>query len=257
MTENRELKPLGLGGSLLFFGIPAAALAICFHWLRPVLENLGLFPFYAYLISLGIPLVLALIASFVALKLEGYPISRQSVIERFRVKKMDWKTWLWSILIFLMAGGITSVLSGVSMSLIKQGIIPIPNNLPAFMDPTSGVNGLEAMDQAVGGLAGNFLPAISLFIILVFNIVGEEFWWRGVVLPRQELAFGKWAWLIHGLMWNLFHVFKWWDLLGLLPVTLLLSYYCSRKKNTSPGILIHSLYNGIGLIPMILGALAG
>jgi membrane protease YdiL (CAAX protease family) len=28
-------------------------------------------------------------------------------------------------------------------------------------------------------------------LILVCNIGGEELWWRGYVLPRQELAFGR------------------------------------------------------------------
>jgi hypothetical protein len=28
-------------------------------------------------------------------------------------------------------------------------------------------------------------------VMLVCNIGGEELWWRGYVLPRQELAFGK------------------------------------------------------------------
>jgi membrane protease YdiL (CAAX protease family) len=33
----------------------------------------------------------------------------------------------------------------------------------------------------------------------VLNIMGEEILWRGTMLPRQELAFGKWAWLFHGI----------------------------------------------------------
>ncbi len=37
----------------------------------------------------------------------------------------------------------------------------------------------------------NWLPFFAMTITLVFNILGEEFWWRGVVLPRQELAFGN------------------------------------------------------------------
>ena len=28
---------------------------------------------------------------------------------------------------------------------------------------------------------------------LFFNIFGEEFWWRGYILPRQELVMGKYA----------------------------------------------------------------
>jgi hypothetical protein len=34
----------------------------------------------------------------------------------------------------------------------------------------------------------------------VLNIVGEEFVWRGVVLPRQEVAFGGRAWLVNGVL---------------------------------------------------------
>jgi membrane protease YdiL (CAAX protease family) len=32
-------------------------------------------------------------------------------------------------------------------------------------------------------------------VILVCNIGGEELWWRGYVLPRQELAFGRATWV--------------------------------------------------------------
>ncbi|MFP4323970.1 MAG: type II CAAX prenyl endopeptidase Rce1 family protein [Anaerolineales bacterium] len=46
--------------------------------------------------------------------------------------------------------------------------------------------------------------AVSLF----GNIIGEELWWRGYILPIQERAFGKWAWLINGLLWIVvFHAF--------------------------------------------------
>jgi membrane protease YdiL (CAAX protease family) len=254
--EKNELKPMGWFESSLYFGVPALVLIICFHWLRPMLENLGLLPFYAYLISLGIPLVLALIASLVVLKLEGYSLIWADIKIRFRLNRMDGKTWLLSIGLYLAAGVFSlMILSPISALLIQNGVIPLPDNIPLFLDPRNQANAALTMDQAVGGLSGNFLPAISLFIVLVFNILGEEFWWRGVVLPRQELAFGKWTWLVHGVMWDLFHVFKWWDLLGLLPITLAIAFVCSRKKNTNPGILMHSLTNGMGLIPFIIGAL--
>jgi membrane protease YdiL (CAAX protease family) len=37
--------------------------------------------------------------------------------------------------------------------------------------------------------------------------VGEELWWRGYVLPRQELAFGRATWVIHGILWSVIHLF--------------------------------------------------
>jgi membrane protease YdiL (CAAX protease family) len=50
-------------------------------------------------------------------------------------------------------------------------------------------------------------------LILVCNIGGEELWWRGYVLPRQELAFGGTAWVLHGISWSV-----WYFLVGLPSV---------------------------------------
>lgn len=75
------------------------------------------------------------------------------------------------------------------------------------------------------------------------------------MLPRQEAAFGEWAWVVHGTLWALFHVIKWWDLLNLLPICLALSIVCSRLRNTTPGIVYHAVTNGIGLIPLALATL--
>ena len=44
------------------------------------------------------------------------------------------------------------------------------------------------------------------FPFWVLNILGEEFSGGGVVLPRQEVALGRWAWLANGIGWLLFHL---------------------------------------------------
>ena len=89
--------------------------------------------------------------------------------------------------------------------------------------------------------------------MLFFNIFGEELWWRGYVLPRQAKHFGKYACdLFHGLLWTLFHAFKWWDLIGLLPVCLSLSYVAQRRQSTWPGNIAHLLFNGLGFIGLMV-----
>ena len=45
----------------------------------------------------------------------------------------------------------------------------------------------------------------------ILNILGEEFLWRGVMLPRQEIVFGKYTWLVHGFGWGLFHIAFGWQ----------------------------------------------
>ena len=76
-----------------------------------------------------------------------------------------------------------------------------------------------------------------------------------MILPRQELAFGKWTWIVHGTLWAFFHIFKWWDVLNLLPITLALSFVAVKRKSTTVGILIHGVTNGIALVPLFLGVL--
>ena len=127
--------------------------------------------------------------------------------------------------------------------------------MPAFMSPTAVMDPMAAYDSAAGRLRGNWIPFFAATVLLVFNILGEEFWWRGVVLPRQELAFGKHVWIVHGLKWAVFHIFKWWDVLALVPLCLALAFVCSRQKNSTPGIVIHGVTNGISLVPRLMAIL--
>ncbi len=52
-----------------------------------------------------------------------------------------------------------------------------------------------------------WIPVYYAVVMIVCNIGGEELWWRGYVLPRQELAFGRAAWVVHGICWSAFHLF--------------------------------------------------
>ena len=165
---------------------------------------------------------------------------------------MNWRAWLWTIGALVVAFAAYGALASVQRVLAVQGVIPIPDNLPLFLDPRQSI-AADNMDQLFGNIRGNWLALIVFPVLLFVNIAGEEAWWRGYVLPRQELAFGRWTWLVHSLMWNLFHVFKWWDLLALLPVTLLLSFLVVRLRNNTPGVVLHTLFNGMGILPLVLG----
>ena len=37
-------------------------------------------------------------------------------------------------------------------------------------------------------MQGRWELVFLFLLVLFFNVVGEELWWRGVILPRQELA---------------------------------------------------------------------
>lgn len=251
-----ELKPLTLGPSLLYFGLPALLFVAGFWAVMLWLIGLGMLPYYAYLLGVGSPLAVLLAAALLWLTLEGRAVNWETIKARLRLHPMNGEMWLWSLAALLLGsvvgfGGV----SQVSRWLIAQGVIPIPAAIPDFMSPTSLTDPMLAYDAAVGGLRGNWLPFVAMLVVFVFNILGEELWWRGIVLPRQELAFGKWTWVLHGVLWAFFHIFKWWDVLNLLPITLALAWVCYKFKNTTPGLVIHGVTNGIALIPLLLGVL--
>jgi hypothetical protein len=48
---------------------------------------------------------------------------------------------------------------------------------------------------------------------MAFNLVGnylygEEFLFRGLLLPRMHRVFGKWDWLANSVLFGLYHVHK-------------------------------------------------
>src|SRR5262249_13169938 len=100
--------------------------------------------------------------------------------------------------------------------------------------------------QNPGWKATVFAGWIPLFVT---NILAEELCWRGYVLPRQEAAWGRTAWLGNGMAWCLFH----WSLgrpilVMLLPITVVLPWIVQRRRNTSVGIAIHSVFNAAGFV---------
>ena len=88
----------------------------------------------------------------------------------------------------------------------------------------------------------------------VLNIGGEEFLWRGVVLPRQEVAVGAKAWLVNGTGWLLFHLpFGPAIVLLLAPTTYILPYVVQRRRNSWIGVVIHAGLNGPGFLAIAFG----
>jgi membrane protease YdiL (CAAX protease family) len=100
---------------------------------------------------------------------------------------------------------------------------------------------------------------LALWIPLnLISMIGEEFMWRGYILPRQELTHGKWAWLVNGLMWAfLVHACLKWHFIGMLPSMLLTPWLAQRLKNTSASAMVHIVGNAILFWALLLIGVLG
>jgi membrane protease YdiL (CAAX protease family) len=240
--------------SILFFGVPSAAGWLSIYFLMPTLAGMGIPLFWNFWLCLAGPLIGMLIAAFVGYRLEGRAFTWDKIKNRFRLKPVKGKDWWWVLSLVASIGLYLFLRQLVSSRLASLPGFAFPNNLPSILDPRISQTSIPGEYLGVA-LLGNWWILLVMFIVLAFNIFGEEFWWRGYILPRQELVHGKWTWLIHGLLWTGFHSFWKWDLLALLPGCLLVAYVSCRLKNTTPAIIFHWVNNGLTLVATALGIL--
>lgn len=244
-TTEMRLKPMGWLASILYFGIPSALFCASILGLLPWMIRHGYSQVFTFFFTFGLPLGGMLAAAFVFYRLEGNPWTWAAFRDRMRLQKPTARDWLWTlalILVTLFAGAIWG---------------PVANlfaGIHIYTPPTEFVTVMTGLrDGTFGGMnmSGRWdIFAMMAVCLLIFNIGGEELWWRGIILPRQELAFGKWAWLVQGVLWDLFHFFyhsNGASVVGYLVATVPLVFVAQQTRNTWPGIISHFIANSAAL----------
>jgi len=98
----------------------------------------------------------------------------------------------------------------------------------------------------------------GLFVVTsVFNdILGEEFLFRGVLLPKMEGVFGRWSWVANGVLFALYHVHQPWVIAENLVDGSILAFPSWRFRSTWMAVIVHSVQNvffGILILGVVLG----
>jgi membrane protease YdiL (CAAX protease family) len=202
------------------------------------------------------PLALMLLAALYVYRREGNPWSWPAFRDRMRLQRMTGADWLWTIGLVVVVLGIGKLVGLILGNHELFRFYTRPAQFTEFMSKLSTID-----TEWVGiPLRGNWL--IFLYFtagLIVFNIFGEELWWRGIILPRQELALGNSAWIVNGVLWAAFHAFYHDTLAGFLsyvPGTTLLAYVCWKRKSTWPGIIAHTVQNSAVPIMLFKGVIS-
>ena len=238
INKNVKLKEMGLVPSFTIF-IPAALLLFSITgYVIPCLSKMtGQETVFTWFIAAGLGIFLPLIiTAIIILKSEGCRLSKETWIQRMRFGRIDGKAILWSmgglILAFILGG---SVMKGLEL------FMGAFDHSPAFMS-------FEPLSK------GRYWLLAVWFPYWILNILGEEILWRGVMLPRQEISFGKCAWIIHGSGWALFHLaFGWQLLITVIPLIYIQSYVVQKTKNSWTGVIMHAGINGPGFLAIAFG----
>ncbi|HSL73416.1 MAG TPA: CPBP family intramembrane glutamic endopeptidase [Ilumatobacteraceae bacterium] len=254
-TNHPTESPVGWGRSLLLFGVPGVVLVVTVHLVNPVLVEAGVPLVVSFTLSLYGVLFGLLVATFVALRRSGHPMHRAALVERLRLRPLRGREWWWVVGAVAVAFAADAALEPAMSWMADTVPLPIPDHLPNLFDPREELS-LPPTEYLGVTLEGSWWILVVYAFGLVGNIIGEELWWRGYVLPRQELAFGARAWIVNGVLWVVvFHAFMWWAFPTLLATGLLTPLVAQRLRSTWAAIVVHGTGNALFLLLLLAGVL--
>jgi membrane protease YdiL (CAAX protease family) len=284
MSHEGARAPAGWLASGLLFGVPALVFALLFHVVGPALQRSGLSWWVLFHLLLVLPLAALLLAALLA----GCRAARggPALLGYLRLSPPGLAACLWGgALAGFMYGG--ALADSLAVILAWAALWAEPCRRPApFVAAVVAVAVKRAaplLESSLGGIHifqpsafftsffGHFGPRDFMgtplagawwivvyyaVVMLIVNIGGEELWWRGYVLPRQERAFGRRAWVVHGILWSAFHIFMQptlWDTARMAVTGTALAFVAQRTRSTWPGIIGHA----VGNLPFFLGLVEG
>jgi membrane protease YdiL (CAAX protease family) len=234
-----QLSPLGWRRTVAVFGAAGLLLFVGTHVLIPWMrEATGIEPILCWFIVGGVGVFTPLLVVACLLLQREQPLEKTPSVwgSRLRFRRMNRGDWLWGI------GGLAVI--GALSAGIQYGLNVLLGGMrmqPSFMT-------FDPLSPGRYWILAVWLPFWTL------NLMSEEILWRGVVLPRQEVALGSRAWLANAFGWSLFHVAFGWELLVLLlPILVILPYVIQRRQNTWVAVIIHAGLNGPGFIAIAFG----
>jgi membrane protease YdiL (CAAX protease family) len=192
------------------------------------------------------------------LKGEGYRLSLASLRDRLRLRwPAGWKAWLVAVVVLILGLGLSMATGPLNSWLASiPGFTP-----PAWWGPASNptvqVTGAADVFPDIN-LVGNYPFLILYFIIgLVFNIFGEEIYYRGYLLPRMHGVFGRADWIANGVLFTLKHVYQRWMYPGILVGGLFFAFAAGPLGSLPLAMVYHWVGNFLFQIFMLIKGVIG
>lgn len=241
--------------------LPMAILSwIIFPLLAPDFESDPLGSSVTRVILLTLGLIWLFLLSMIIVRQEEGDLRWATIKRRLRLNTpRDPKTreprnrlWLWLVPaligIALLDVLLASTIDNLWVSIFPFLAEPPGYNFDAIFEST------EIMEQLVG--AWWFLALFLLFAI--FNtILGEEFLFRGVLLPKMDGVFGRWSWVANGVLFGFFHLHQPWGILSaMIGGALFFALPAWRFRSTWMSIIVHSAQSVLFAF-IILGVVLG
>lgn len=130
--------------------------------------------------------------------------------------------------------------------------------VPSFAEPAGySLNAIFESPEILARLEGAWWFFVLFVVQAAFNtFLGEEFLFRGVLLPKMEGVFGRWSWVANGVLFGLYHVHQPWGIPNSIVTGLLYTFPAHRYRSTWMSIALHSAQS-VYLAFLVLGVVLG
>ncbi len=239
---------------LVIWALSALPMALLTYVFTPlVIPILRWPPAMVYWLAVIIGLVWQFVLSLLILHREGHPINWATIRDRLRYQKpvhpftskRSYWLLLWTIPFILISAAMQA---GIGFPDLDQITKPLWSRLPVY----------DMSSLASGNYKGAWWLLIPYVVTMVFNyFLGEEFMYRGILLPKMNGVFGKWDWFANGILFGLYHLHKPQVILSTaLLFGFIFAFPSKLFKSSWMAFIIHGLEGLLGLM-IVLSVILG
>jgi membrane protease YdiL (CAAX protease family) len=258
-SAKGEIPQFGIGTIIILFAWPAIWYSLLIYGLgRLFIPEGGTTPTWYFLLMIVLGSGAELAVGLILLKREGYRLSIEALRDRIRLHwPKGWKAWGMAGIVLILGMSLSIVMGPVNSRLASaRGFTP-PSWWPAASNPTVEIKGAADVFPDTH-LAGNYLFVLLYFgITLVFNIIGEELYYRGFLLPRMRGVFGRWDWVANGVLFTLKHVYQRWLYPGILVGGLCFAFAAGPLGSLPLAMVYHWVGNFLFQMVFLIQAAMG
>lgn len=101
-----------------------------------------------------------------------------------------------------------------------------------------------------------WIVALALVSCAFNYVLGEELFFRGVLLPRMEQAFGRWDWIVNTVLFGLYHVHKIWFWPAMIFGSFGQAWVARRYRSLWMAIIVHGI-EGVLVVGLVVAVVGG
>lgn len=158
------------------------------------------------------------------------------------------KLWLWLIPVILLAAAFEFTASP-ALTRLWTSIFP-------FFAESPGRSLRSLMDTPEQWVGAWYLLILWAFQFFGNYLLGEEFFWRSVLLPKMKGVFGKWDWLANAVLFGAAHWGMPWHIPSGIITGIIYTYPSRRFRCSWFGLIVHGV-DGLFFLFIMLGLILG